>query len=174
MLREIPLWQASELHIQMQRFVSSWRTQGQLKMRNWQPESPKWCLRRWWWQSERVRAISQVLTMGTMGNIRMMQRQSSATWAKMQTAAGWLAQSATQYNRPCRGFGRRRWSLTNWHNRYGGTQPTTSVTATRSTAYLNWWFRPSVNHKLMMMQLHLYPQHLENLWSVLILSPEYR
>jgi len=71
-------------------------------------------------------------------------------------------------------FGRSRWSLMNWHDRDGRTQPIHSVKKSRSTAHPNWGFQQSFNCKRIMMQWHLHRQRLERLRIVLTFSPEYR
>jgi len=94
-------------------------------------------------------------------------------WAKMMILAGWWAQSPKPSSSAWRGFGRSRWSSTNWLNQDGRMQPTASVNKIQSTAPLNWGFRLSFSRKQMMMLRHLHQQHLGSWWRVLTLSPEY-
>jgi len=61
----------------------------------------------------------------------------------------------------------------NWLNRDARMQLTTSVNEIRSTAHSNWVFRQSFSHKRLMTLQHLHQQHLESLWRVSTLSPEY-
>jgi len=63
MLRGRPLGQDSELKIQRQRLGRSRKIQRQLKTRDWQPESTKKCLTRWWLLLQTVWATSWVPTM---------------------------------------------------------------------------------------------------------------
>jgi len=137
MMSEKQLWQESELTMQRQRLGRSRMTWVKLKMRNWPPASPEGCVRRWWWPLESVWAILQVQTMGRMGKMRMMKRQSRARWVKMTNPAGWWAQSPTRFNSTWRGFSRRRWSFSHWHNRDGVTQPGTLVKDVTITARAN-------------------------------------
>jgi len=91
-------------------------------------------------QSETVWVILQVPTMGRMGNMRMIKRQTRASRAKMMNPAGWRAQSPKQYSRTWGGFSRSRWILTNWHNQECWPLLTTSVKEIRCTAHANWEF----------------------------------
>jgi len=108
-----------------------------------------------------------------IGKLGMMKRHSRARWAKMTNTARWWALCHKRYSSAWGGFGTTRWSLRNWHNRDGGTQPTTSLNVIRSMAHLKWGFQRSLHCKQITMQMHLLPQHLESLRSQLILSPEY-
>jgi len=144
-----------------------------LKLQDRRPERPKRRFRRCWLLSETVWVILHVPMIRRMGKMRMMKRLSRVSWAKMTNPAGWWAQSPTLYSSALRGFGRSRWSSTNWLNQDGKTQRTTSVNAIRSTAHPNWGFQPSFISKLMMTLRHLHRQHVESLSSVLTLSPEY-
>jgi len=93
MLREKPLGQASELKTQRQRFNKSRKIWSMLKLRDWRTESPKTLLRRWRLLLETVWVILQVPMMGRMVKMRMMNRQSRASRAKLTNLAGWWAQS---------------------------------------------------------------------------------
>jgi len=108
------------------------------------------------------------------GKTRMMMKkiQSLASWAKMMNLAGGWAQSPKWYSTAWRAFGRSRWGLTNWHNRDGGTQPTTSVREIWSMGQLNWRFRQLWSPKQTRQQPHLPWEHLESLCWVLISSPD--
>jgi len=174
MLREKPLGQESELKTQRQRFSMSRKIWSMLKSRDWQTESSKRHLMRWWLLSETVWVILKVLMMGRMGTMRMMKRQSRASWAKMTNPAGWWAQSPKRYSSTLRGFGRSRWILMIWHNQDGRMQPTTSMKETWNMTHLNSGFRRLFNPKQIMTLWHLHRQHWESLWCVLRLSPEYR
>jgi len=174
MLRGKPLGQERELKTQRQGFSKSRKIWSMLKSRDWQTESPKSLLRRWWLVSETVWVILQVPTMGRMGKMSVMTRQSRASWTEMTNQAGWWAQSAKWYRGAQRGFGRSRWSLTKWQNRDGRMQLTTPGKEGRSTAHLNWGLRLSFNPKWIMTLQHLHRQHMESLWNVWRLSREYR
>jgi len=173
MLRETPLGQESELKMQRQRFSRSRKIWGKLKTHDWGTESLKLHFMRWWLLSETVWVILQVLTMGRIGKMRMMKRQSRASWAKMTNPAGWWAQSQKRGNSACSAFVRSRYSSTKWHNRDGRMQPITFGKEIRSPAHLHWGVQQSFNSKQMLMQRHLYRQRLESFCSALTLSPEY-
>jgi len=174
MFRERPLGQESGSKTQRQRFSKSKTIWSMLKSLDWRTESPKQRFRRCWLLSETVWVILQVLMMGRMGKMRTMKRLSRASWAKMTNPAGWWAQSPKQYSSGWRGFGRSRWSSMNRLNRDVRMQPTTAVNDIRSTAHSNWGFCQSFSRKQMMTLRHLHRHHLESLWRVLTLSPEYR
>jgi len=93
MLREKPLGQERELKTQRQRLGKSRKIWSMVKSRDWQTESLKSVLRRWLLLSETVWVMLQVPTMGRMGKMEMMKRQSRANWAKMTNPAGWWALS---------------------------------------------------------------------------------
>jgi len=173
MLREKPLGQESELKTQRQRFSKSRKIWSMVKSLDWQTESLKSVLRKWLLLSETVWVMLQVPTMGRMGKMEMMKRQSRANWAKMTNPAGWWALSPTQYSSIWRGFGRSRWSLPSWHNRDVKMQLATSVKEMRCTPHLNWAFRLSFNPKWVMTLRHLHRQQLQYIWGVLRLSLEY-
>jgi len=174
MLTEKPLGQESELKMQRKRFSKSRTIWRMLKLDNWRPENMKRHLRRCWLLSETVWVMLEVPTIGRMGKMRMMKRLSRASSVKMKNPAGWWAQSRKRYRSAGRGFGKSRWSSMNWLNRDGRMQLTTSVNQRRSTANSNWGFLPSFSRKQMMTCWHLHRQHLESLWRVSTLSPEYR
>jgi len=105
--------------------------------------------------------------------MRMMNRLSRASWAKMTNPAGWWSQSPKWYSSTWRGFGTNRWSPTNWLYWDGRMQPTTSVNEIWSMARPNWGFWQSFSRKRRIRLQHLHIPHLESLWRVLTLSPEY-
>jgi len=173
MLRQKLVGQEKELMNQRLRFSKRRKKQGKLKTRDWQTESMKRLVRRWWWLSETVRMILQVPMMGTIWKMRKKKRQSRASLARMTNPAGWCAQSPKCYSSTWRGFGRSRWNLTNWHNLDLRAQPTLSANEITSTAHPIWGYLQLLNPKQMMMQPHLHQRHLESIWTVLTLSPEY-
>jgi len=128
------------------------------EMRDWWTDSTTTLFGIWWSLSEIVWVILQILTMGRMGKMRMMKRQGMACWEKMINPAGWWAQSPIQYSSAWRCSGRSRWSLTNWHNRDGMKQPTTSVNEGRCVAHQNRGFRQSLNCKWIMIDWLLHRQ----------------
>jgi len=174
MLGEKPLGQESELKMQRQRFRQSSKKWGMPKMVDWWTDTPNRLFRGWWLQSETVSVILQVPTMGRMGKMRMIDRQSRASWAAITHPAGWWAQSRKWYSSAWTGLSRSRWSLMNWHNLDGRTQPTTSVKKITSKAHPISGYQQLPNRKQMMLQPHLHRQYLESSWSVLTLSSEYR
>jgi len=91
MLREKPLGKESKLKTQSQWFSTTRRIWSMLKSRDWRTESPKRLLSRWWQSLVTGWVILQVRTMRKMGMMRMMKRQSRASWAKMKNQAGWCA-----------------------------------------------------------------------------------
>jgi len=114
MMTEKLLWQESELKTPRQQLDRSSKILEQLKLWEWQQDSPNRHFRRWWLRLETVWAILQVPTIGRIGKMRIMQRPSRASWAMLTNQAGWWAQSTIQYSRAWRDFGGSRWSLTNW------------------------------------------------------------
>jgi len=173
MLRKKLQGQESELTMQRQRFSESSKRRSMLKSWDWRLESLQRVLRRWWLFSATVWVILQVRTLGRMWKMRMMKRQSRATWAKMTNPAGWWTQLPKRHSSAWRGFGRSRWSLTNWHNRDGRMQPTTCLREISSMAHPNWAFGQLLNRKRMMWVRHLHPEHWDSLWSLLRLPLQY-
>jgi len=112
---------------------------------DWWTECPRRHFSRWSFRWETVWVILQVLTMGRIGMIRMMERQCMASWAKIMNPAGWWAESPKRYSSAWRSFRSSRWRLTNWDNRDGRMQPTTQVTEIRSTAHPDSGFQQWLN-----------------------------
>jgi len=169
---EGPQCQETESKTLRQRLCNSRNIWGMLKRHDRQPQSLKQHSRRCWILLESVWAIFQVPKMRRMGKMRMMMRkiQSLASWATMMNLAGWWAQSSKRYSTAWRAFGRRRWGLTNWRKRDGGTRPTTSVKEIWCTGWLNWRFRHFWRPKQTGQQPHHHGQHLETLCRFLISS----
>jgi len=65
-----------------------------------------------------------------LGKLRMM----------TNLARRW-AQFPKQYSTTWGVIGRSWWGMTNWRNRYGGTQPTTAVGEIWRLGQPNWWFQ---------------------------------
>jgi len=167
-------WQESEFNMQRQRLCKSRNQWGMLNKHDRQPQNLTQHLRKYWMQWETVWVILQVPKMRRMAKTRMMMKkiQSFASWAKMMNLAGRWAQSPQLCNAAWRGFGRGRWGLTNWRNRDGGTQPTTSMSEIWSTGRLNWRFRQLRSPKQTRQQPHHHRRHLESLCKFLILSQD--
>jgi len=147
MLREKLLGWERELKMQRQRFSKSRKIRAKLKMWDWWMEIQNWHFRWWCLRSERGGVILQVPTMGRMGKMRIMKRQSKASRAKMTNAAGWWAHTPMRNCSTWTGFDRSRWSMKNWHSRDGRTQPTTLVREIRSTAHPNGLFGQLLHRK---------------------------
>jgi len=165
-------WQESEFKMRRMRLCKSRNIWGMSKRHDRQPQSLKQHLRICWMLSEIVWAILQVPKMRRMGKTRMMVRtiQSFASQAKTMNLAGWWAQSPKWYRTAWRAFSRSRWGLTNWRNRDGGTQPTTSVREIWSMGRLNWRFWLLWIPKQTWQQPHHHRQHLDSLRRFLISS----
>jgi len=169
---ERPQWQDSEFKTQRKRLCKSRNISGMLKTHDQQPQSLKHHFGRCWMISETVWAILHVPKMRRIGKTRMMMKmiQTLASWAKMMNLAGCWAQSPKRYSTAWRAFGRCRWGLTNWRNRDGGTQLTTSVWEIWSKGRLNWRFRPLWSPKLAWQQPHHQRQHSESLCRRFLIS----
>jgi len=175
MWREKLLCQESVFNTQIYRFNRSRKISELLKIRDWHPESQKHPWKRCWILSETFWATFQLPAMKRMGKTRkMMKIQCCASWAKTTNPAGWWEQSSIWYTTTCRYFSRSRWDLTNWDNWDWGMQPTTSMRQIRRMSKQNWIFQPSLSLKWTNLQLHQHKQHVESLWRLLILFPEYR
>jgi len=145
MLREKPLWKDSQLKTQWQRLSRSrkifWKAENE-GLPTWEPKNT---------YQEMFNNIGVSLSDFASSNndediqMRMMQIQCWASWTKMINSAGWWAQSPKWYSSAWTGFGRSRWSFTNWHNWDGGTEPTTAVKEIRSMAQPNWGFWQSLH-----------------------------
>jgi len=125
---------------------------------------------------ESVWAILHFQTIRRMVKMRMMMKkiQSLACSVKMTNPAGWWAQSTTWYSTTWRVFVISGWCLTNWPNRDGWTQLTTSIREIWCKGWPNPWFR----QLLSLEQTSLQPQHphrnLGSLCRLLILTAENR
>jgi len=142
MWREKLLWQQNKFKMQRHQWCNSWKIWLQHKVLGRQQESPKQRLKRGWILAETDRAIMQVPTMRWMVKTMKMMKiiHSTASWLIIMNLAGWWAQSAKQYSTKWRVFGRSRWGLTNWRNRDGGTQTTSSMRQIWSMGLPNWRF----------------------------------